>query len=255
MPELHVIRHVIRSRPPAPGEEQDSTQDMLIVVHKNPEDLDDPTEFGHHVPISGLAYRKEMYGLSDYASVIDLELRDLERYYARTAEEDYGTHPLAGITEHYFNAPPVRMRSFGPDYVMDRVEARLTALPATTDGVVKMCLDTVYSGLEDVKGCLASADQKSFPCKGMTGLSKDTVGKRDETTTSITEQTQRMELIPSGPLDDVRQMLTDRESELEGIRDGFVNHALMESKVPEIMRKRVVAAAVRRGILEENAWM
>jgi hypothetical protein len=34
-----------------------------------------------------------------------------------------------------------------------------------------------------------------------------------------------------------------------------VSHALMTSNVPEIMRKRVVAAAVRRGILEENTWM
>jgi hypothetical protein len=89
----------------------------------------------------------------------------------------------------------------------------------------------------------------------MTGLSTDTVGARTDTMTRMEEQTQRLELVSSGPLDEVRQLLTDRESELETARDGFVSHALMTSNVPEIMRKRVVAAAVRRGILEENTWM
>lgn len=256
MAEIDVIRHVIRPHQPAKGEEYDPTQDMLIVVHRNPNDPDDPVEFGHHIRLSVVAYRKEMWGLGDYASTIDMELKDLERYYARESEnEDYGVHPLATITEHYFDAPPVRMKSFRPDYVLDRVESRLTALPGTTDGAVKMCLDTVLSGIDDVKGCLASDQQQIFPCKGMTGLSTDTVGARTDTMTRMEEQTQRLELVSSGPLDEVRQLLTDREGELETARDGFVSHALMTSNVPEIMRKRVVAAAVSRGILEENTWM
>lgn len=255
MAEINVIRHVIRPHEPFRDEEYDPAQDMLIVVHKNPNDPDDPVEFGHHLRLGGLAYRKEMWGTPDYASTIDLELRDLERYYDRpTPETDYGTHPLAGITEHYFDAPPARMRSFSPDYVLDRVESRMTALPGTTDGAVAMCLDTVFSGIEDVKGCLASDQKQTFPCKGMTNLSSDTVAKRGESSARMEEQTQRITLISSGPLDDVRQMLTDRESELEAARNGFVDQALLQSHVPEIMRKRVVAAAVRRGILEENTW-
>jgi hypothetical protein len=71
----------------------------------------------------------------------------------------------------------------------------------------------------------------------------------------MSKQTKRMSLVSSGPLDEVRQLLTDREAELEAVRDGYVNMALMQSHVPEIMRKRVVAAAVRRGLLEENTWM
>lgn len=256
MAEIDVIRHVIRPHQPAKGEERDPSQDMLIVVHRNPNDPDDPTEFGHHVRMSVLAYRKEMWGTPDYASTIDMELRDLERYYAREApDEDYGVHPLAGITEHYFEAPPVRMASFNPNYVFDRIESALTALPATTDGAVAMCLDTVLSGVDDVKGCLSSADRKTFPCKGMTNLSADTAVRRDETTTRMEGQTQRMTLVSSAPLDTVRQLLTDREPELDRARDGFVNYALLEGNVPEIMRKRVVTAAVRRGLMEENTWM
>lgn len=256
MAEINVIRHVIRPHQPARGEDYDPTQDMLIVVHKNPNDPDDPTEWGHHIRLAVLAYRKEMWGTPDYASTIDMELKDLERYYAREGpDEDYGVHPLAGITEHYFDAPPVRMNSFNPNYVFDRIESALTALPATTDGAMAMCLDTVLSGVEDVKGCLASGDQQTFPCKGMTGLSTDTVGQRSETTARMEDQTQRLALVPSAPLDEVRQMLTDREQHLETARETFVNYALLEGNVPEIMRKRVVTAAVRRGLMEENAWM
>ena len=194
MAEIDVIRHVIRPHQPAKGEEYDPTQDMLIVVHRNPNDPDDPTEWGHHIRMSVIAYRKEMWGTPDYASTIDMELKDLERYYARESpDEDYGVHPLAGITEHYFDAPPAKMRSFNPNYVFDRVESALTALPGTTDGAMALCMDTVLSGVEDVKGCLASAEHRSFPCKGMTGLSADTVVQRDETSTRMEEQTQRLE--------------------------------------------------------------
>lgn len=256
MAEIDVIRHVIRTHEPASGEEYDPSQDMLIVVHRNPLDPDDPTEFGHHIRLSGLAYRKEMWGASDYAETIDTELRDLERHYDRDPQgEDYGVHPLATITEHYFEAPPTRMKSFAPDYVMDRVASRMTALPGTTDGAVRMCLDVVGSGIDDVKMCLASSERHTFRCRGMTNLSSDTVVTREDSSARMGEQTQRMKLVSSGPLDAVRQLLTDREQELEVTRDGFVNHALMEAQVPEIMRKRVISAAVRRGVLEEGVWM
>lgn len=256
MPAIDVIRHVIRPHEPAGDEEYDPSHDMLIVVHKNPNDPDDPTEFGHHIRLQGLSYRKEMWGLADYASTIDMELRDLERYYARTSDtEDYGVHPLATITQHYFEGPRTHMRSFGPDYVFDRIESRLTARPSTTDGVVQMCMDVVLSGVDDVKGCLASSDKQAFPCKGMTALSVDTVKNRGETMRRMREQTQRLDLVSSGPLDAVRQLLTDRESELETARDNFVNYTLLEASVPEIMRKRVVATAVKRGLLKESTWM
>lgn len=255
MAELNVTRHVIRPHKPAGGEEYDPNQDMLIVVHKNPNDPDDPTEWGHHIRMSVLAYRKEIWGAPDYASAIDLELKDLERYYDRVPDMDYGVHPLAIVTEHYFETPRVRMSAFNPGYVLDRVQSALTALPGTTDGAVRMCLDTVLSGVDDVKGCLASDSQRTFPCKGMTGLSTDTVDARSDMASRMDEQTQRMELVSSAPLDAVRQMLTDRESELEVARDGFVSHALLEGNVPEIMRKRVVRTAVQRGILEESTWM
>lgn len=256
MPELHVTRHVLRPHQPAPGEDYDPNQDMLIVVHKNPGDPDDESEYGHHIRIDSLAYRKEMWGVPDYASTIDLELKDLERWYAReTPEADYGPHPLAEITGHYFEGPRRRMLSFAPGYVMDRVVAAATAVPSTTDGAVRMCLDTVMSGLDDVRGCLAAGDRQTFPCKGMTGLSTDTVEKRSGTMARMDEQTQRIDLVSSAPLDGVRQMLTDRGPDIERAREAFVNHVLLEGNVPEVMRKRVVATAVRRGILEENAWM
>jgi hypothetical protein len=256
MTAIDVIRHVIRPHQPVGDEEYDPSHDMLIVVHKNPNDPDDPTEWGHHIRLQGLSYRKEMWGLPDYASTIDMELRDLERYYARTPDEDYGVHPLATITGHYFEGPKERMKSFTPDYVFDRVQGKAGALPDTADGVARMCLDVVLSGVDDVKGCLASSQRKAFPCKGMTGLSSDTVKKRAETMSRMEEQTQRIDLVSSGPLDAVRQLLTDRESELEVARDTFVNHALVEASVPEIMRKRVVNAAVKRGLLEERmTWM
>lgn len=255
MSEIDVIRHVVRPHQPVKGEEYDPGSDMLIVVHKNPNDPDDPTEFGHHIRLQGLAYRKEMWGLGDYASTIDMELKDLERHYVREVQESYGVHPLATITEHYFEGPRARMKAFAPNYVFDRIEARLTALPTSTDGAVQMCLDTVMSGLDDVKGCLATGEELTFPCRGMSNLSVDSVAKRGHTMTRMEEQTQRISLVSSGPLDDVRQLLTDRESELEAVRDGFVSYALVEASVPEIMRKRVVNAAVKRGILEENTWM
>lgn len=255
MSEIDVVRHVLRAHQPRKEEDYDPGSDMLIVVHRNPNDPDDPTEFGHHIRLQGLAYRKEMWGLPDFASTVDMELKDLERYYARTGEEDYGTHPLAAITEHYFDAPPVRMKSFAPSYVFDRVEARLTALPVSTDGKVRMMLDTVLDGITDVKGCLAATGKMEFPCRGMTGLSVDSAQKRGDTMQRMEEQTQRMSLVSSGPLDAVRQLLTDRESELDGVRERFVDYTLVESNVPEIMRKRVVATAIKRGILEENTWM
>jgi hypothetical protein len=256
MAEIDVIRHVVHRHQPAPGEEYDPASDRLVVVHRNPLDPDDPTEFGHTIPLQGVAFRKEMWGFPDYASTIDLELRDLERYYARlTPDEDYGVHPLAAMTDHYFTSPKSRMRSFAPAYVFEKIRAEVTALPTDTDGAVRMCLDTVMLGLDDVRGCLASTDRQTFPCKGMTGLSTDTIGRRSEVMTRMEEQTQRIELKSSGPLDDVRQYLTDRESELNASAQRFVDHALVETQVPEIMRKRVISAAVKLDILEEGAWM
>jgi len=256
MTAIDVIRHVVRPHQPVDGEEYDPSHDMLIVVHKNPNDPDDPTEWGHHIRLQGLSYRKEMWGLPDYASTIDMELRDLERYYDRDEETDYGVHPLATITGHYFEGPRSRMKSFAPDYVFDRVQSAMGARPGTTDGTVRMCMDVVLSGIDDVKGCLASSEHQTFPCKGMTGLSGDTVKKRKQTMDRMEEQTQRIELVSSGPLDTVRQLLTDRESELETARDNFVNYTLIETSVPEIMRKRVVETAVKRGLLEEKmTWM
>lgn len=255
MPEIDVVRHVVRSHQPRKEEDYDPGSDMLIVVHRNPNDPDDPTEFGHHIRLHGLAYRKEMWGLSDFASTVDMELKDLERYYARADEEDYGIHPLATITEHYFEAPPARMKSFAPDYIFERAQARVTTPPSSTEGKVKMVLDAVLDGIEDVKSCLAATEKKAFPCRGMTSLSVDSAAKRGDTMGRMEEQTQRMTLVSSGPLDAVRQILTDRESELDMVRNRFVEHTLLESNVPEIMRKRVVGAAVKRGILEENTWM
>jgi len=250
MPDLHVIRHVVRPHETYKSEEYDPGCDMLIVVHKNPHDPDDPTEFGHHIRLEGLAYRKEMWGTPDYASTLDMELKDLERFYFRRDDVDYGPHPLADITEHYFEAPPQRMESFGPDYVMDRVSQG--AIPLTTDGAMRMCIDTVLSGIDDVKTCLASEKKKTFPCRGMTGLSTDSVAKRSDVGNRMEEQTQEINLVSSKPLDDIRQLLTDRENELEPVRERFVDHALLESQVPEIMRRRVMTTAVRRGILPES---
>jgi hypothetical protein len=250
MPEFHVVRYVLRPHEPRPQEEYDPASDMLIVVHKNPNNLDDPTEFGHHIRLQGIAYRKEMWGLPDYASTIDMELKDLERYYHPQEEIDYGPHPLAAITEHYFEAPPSRMKSFAPSYVMQRIMPAV--MPATTDGVMRMCIDTVLSGVEDVKGCLSSSEKQTFPCKGMTGLSSDTVKTRSETSDRMQEQTQQIELVSSKPLDDIRQLLTDRESELEGVRQGFVEQALMQAQVPEIMRRRVVNHVVQNGLLPDK---
>lgn len=251
MLDLHVIRHVIQPHKPLKTESADPGADLLIVVHKNPNDPDDPTEWGHHIPLQGIAYRKEMWGLPDYASTIDMELRDLERYYARDPTLDYDVHPLAEITEHYFEIPPERMQSFAPGYVMDQMQS---ALPASTDGAVRMCLDTVSKGLEDVRQCLGTQEKKLFPCKGMTALSSDSVDTRSSVMSQMEEQTQRVNLIPSAALDEVRQFLTDRESELDQVRSRFVDYALNESNVPEIMRKRVVKTAVRRGLLEEGVW-
>lgn len=256
MPELHVIRHIIRPHQPAPGEDYDPSLDMLIVVHRNPGDPDDEGEYGHHVKMNALSYRKEMWGTPDYASTIDQELKDLERWYDRDESSiDYGPHPLAEITGHYFEGPKGRMASFAPGYLMDRLTAGMTALPGTTDGVVRMCVDTVLTGIVDVKGSLASADQQTFPCKGMTGLSTDSISKRSGTMRRMGEQTQRLALVSSEPLDEVRQLLTDRENTLEMAREAFVDHTLLEGNVPEIMRKRVIRTAVRRGILEEGtSW-
>lgn len=250
MPDFHVIRHVLKPHQPTPGEEYDPNQDMLIVMHRNPNDPDDPTEFGHHIRLYGLSYRKEMWGTADYASTIDMELKDLERYYHRRDDIDYGPHPLADITEHYFNEPPARMQSFAPEYVMQKVMGARP--PASTDAVMRMCIDTVLTGLEDVKTCLSSDKKHVFPCKGMTGLSAATIQTRSSVMDKMSEQTQQIRLVPSKPLDELRQLLTDRESELETARNAFVDHALMAAQVPEIMRKRVVETAARQGLLPER---
>lgn len=250
MPEFHVLRHVLRPHQPVGGEEYDPGSDMLIVVHKNPHDPDDPTEFGHHIRLHGLAYRKEMWGLPDMASTIDMELRDLERYYHPQDGVEYGPHPLADITEHYFNVPPEKMKSFAPEYVMQRIMPAVA--PGTPDGVMKMCVDIALAGIEDVKTCLGSAKKHAFPCKGMTGLSAATVDRRADVMNRMEEQTQQIELVSSRALDDVRQLLTDRESELDQVRENFVNHALVTAKVPEIMRQRAVKSAARQGLLPER---
>lgn len=250
MPEFHVLRYVIRPHTPYGSEEYDPGSDRLIVVHKNPNDPDDPTEFGHHLPLQALANRKEMWGLPDYASTIDMELRDLERYYHRQDEVDYGPHPVADMTTHYFEAPPERMKSFAPAYVMERISQGV--MPGTTDGVMRMCIDVTLSGVDDVKTCLASPEKISFPCRGMTGLSSDSVTTRSAVMGRMEEQTQQIKLVPCKPLDALRQLVTDRESELEAVRDNFVNHVLMETQVPEIMRQRTVGLAARQGLLPER---
>jgi hypothetical protein len=223
---------------------------MLIVVHRNPNNPDDPTEFGHHLRLQALAHRKEMWGLPDYASTIDMELKDLERYYHRQSQVNYGPHPLANMTSHYFEAPSVRMRSFAPGYVMQRVSQGV--MPATTDGVMRMCIDATLSGVDDVKACLASPEKMKFPCKGMTGLSTDSATTRSDVMSRMKEQTQQIKLAPSKPLDAIRQLLTDRESDLEGVRNRFVDHVLMETQVPEIMRQRTMETAAREGLLPER---
>jgi hypothetical protein len=255
MPEINVIRHVIRPHEPARGEEYDPGGDMLIVVHKNPHDPDDPVEFGHHVRLQGLAYRKEMWGLSEYSDVIEMELRDLERYYDRGDDVEYGVHPLADITEHYFEAPAQQMKMFNPNYVMDRIGQ--SAMPASTDGAVRFCVDTVLSGLGDVSLSLGGAEKQAFPCKGMTGLSTRSVDTRSESMEGMAAQTRRLGVPSNDALDTVKQLLTDRAQELDVVREGFVGHALIQASVPEIMRQRVLTAAVKRGLLQEEvrAWM
>lgn len=247
MPDLHVIRHELRPHAFVNGEEYDPGSDKLTIVHKNPLDPDDPTEFGHTIRLQGLANRKEMWGLAEYADVIDMELKDLERYYFRREGVDYGPHPLAHITEHYFNGPPQRMRSFAPDYVMERVMQ--SAMPATKDGVMRMCIDVAISGIEDVKACLRNEKKKTFPCRGMSSLSSDSVTARSNTMDRMGEQTEQVNLVSSSGLDEVRQLLTDRASDMDATREKFVNTVLVESEVPEIMRRRVVASAAKRGML------
>jgi hypothetical protein len=115
-----------------------------------------------------------------------------------------------------------------------------------------MCIDIALSGIDDVKNCLASSQKHSFPCKGMTGLSSDSVGVRSDVIRKMEEQTQQIELVSSKPLDDIKQLLTDRESELEAVRQAGVDHALMTAQVPEIMRKRAVNHAVSNGLISER---
>lgn len=251
MPELNVLRHVVRPHLPSRGEEYDPGGDMLIVVHSNPDDPDDPTEFGHHIRLHGLAYRKEMWGLGDMASTLDQELADLERYYARRDDLDYGVHPLADMTHHYFETPPVQMASFAPEYVLQKVAGAV--LPVTTDAVMNLCLGTVTTGLDDVRSCLGSSAPQTFPCKGMTGLSTKSVDQRERMMDRMAEQTQQLDVIPCEPLDAIRQALTDRESELDAVRAQFVDRTLLDTNVPEIMRRRVILHAVRKGLMGERA--
>lgn len=246
MPEIEVIRHVIRPHQHRKSEEYDPSQDMLIVVHKNPNDPDDPTEFGHHMRLEGLSYRKEMLGLAEYADVIDQEIRDLERFYFWDAQKHVGDHPLAGITEHYFDGPPDRMKSFAPDYILDRTD-QLSALGRmTTDGAMQMAAEVVISGLEDVRACLASKEGMKHPCRGMEGLSSDSAEKRGTAVSRITEESSAVTLKSTKGLDDLKQLLTDRGPELEPSRKRFVDHALIESNVPALMMTRVKHAVERR---------
>lgn len=247
MPDIHVIRHELRPHVFVNGEEYDPGSDKLTIVHRNPLDPDDPTEFGHTIRLQGLANRKEMWGLSEYSDVIDMELKDLERYYFRQDAVDYGVHPLAHITEHYFNAPAERMRSFAPEYVVDRVAQ--SVMPATRDGVMRMCIDVAISGIGDVKSCLRNDKKRAFPCRGMSELSSDSVAARSNTMDRMGEQTSQVKLVSSSGLDAVRQLLTDRASDMDATREKFVDGALMDAMVPEIMRRRVVAFATKSGML------
>jgi hypothetical protein len=235
MAKIDIIRHEIRTAEVVGDEAYDPGRDMLIVFHRNPNDPDDPTEFGHHIQLHGLAIRKEMWGLAEYSDVIDTELRDLERYYDRSEAVEYGVHPLANMTDHYFTAPRKRMKSFSPAYVVNRMGS---AMPVTRQGADDFCVAVALSGIEDVKDCLASASRKSFPCHGMTGLSTDTVARRSVLSDKMGEQTQQLTLVPGAPIDAVRQLLTDRAAEIEDVRSRFVDHVLLEASVPELMRVR-----------------
>ena len=64
----------------------------------------------------------------------------------RTHEVDYGPHPLADMTAHYFEAPPERMQSFAPRYAIERISQGV--MPFTTDGVMRMCIDATLSGVD-----------------------------------------------------------------------------------------------------------
>lgn len=246
MPEIEVIRHVVRPHQHRKSEEYDPSQDMLIVVHRNPNDPDDPTEFGHHMRMEGLSYRKEMLGLAEYADVIDQEIRDLERFYFWDAQKHSGDHPLADITEHYYEGPPDRMKSFAPDYLLDQVDQLSAVGRMTTDSAMRMAADVVLTGLDDVRGCLAAKEGMEFACRGMTSLSADSAAKRRTAVTRITEQSSSVTLKSTKGLDDLKQLLTDRGPELEPSRERFVNHALIESNVPALMMTRVKQAVERR---------
>lgn len=235
MIELHVVGYRVHQVDPHPGEERDPAGDMLVVLCKNPLDPDDPSEYGFHIQFAGLANRKEMYGLTEYAEVIERELRDAERLYCPRLDVDYGPHPLAAITEHYFEGPPQRMRSFAPGYVVNRLTS---TLPFSTDGLHRLAVDTALSGLEDVKESLRAPERQTYPCQGMTNLCADSVDKRGETLRRIEEQTQEVKVVTSRALDEVCQFVTDQARRLDEIREGFVNRALMEGNVPEIMRRR-----------------
>ncbi len=250
MAEIKVLRHILRPHKPYKDEAYDPGGDMLIVVHGNPNDPDDPTEFGHHMRLQGLAYRKEMWGLAEYSDVIDMELRDLERFYDRGDDIEYGMHPLAEITEHYFQAPAEQMRTFNPDYVMESL-AR-TAAPVASENSGEFCIATVLSGLDDVRGCLGSMEKKTFPCKGMTGLSTRSLDARSKAINGMGEQTQRLTLVPGEAIDGLRQVLTDRAGDLDAVREAFVGHVLLEAGVPEIMRRRVLTTAAKRGLVSRE---
>lgn len=243
MPEIEVIRHVVRPHRPMGSEKRNPAGDMLIVVHRNPEDPNDPTEFGHHIRLEGLAYRKEMWGLGEYAQVIDQELKDLERFYFWNEQIHTGDHPLAEITEHYYTAPRRRMQNFAPGYLLDAAQKRRSGLAAVTpEARHNEAREVALDGLADIKRCLASTSGRAFPCKGMTGLSLDSATKRSKTLDEMGTQTERTGLKPGKGLDGVRQFLTDRTPDLEVARGSFVDHALMEASIPDQLLKKIESA-------------
>lgn len=238
MAEIDVLRHEVRVAGLVGDEVYDPGTDMLIIFHKNPNDPDDPAQFAHHIPLHGIAFRKEMLGLDEYSDVLDLELKDLERYYDRGTDVEYGVHPLADMADQYFTGPRKRMHSFDPSYILNRSNS-VMPVSLTEQGANDLSASVALSGIDDVKGCLASTSRKTFPCRGMTGLSTDTVARRSILTNKMGEQTQRITLVPGKGIDAVRQLLTDRASEIDKVRSGFVDHVLLTASVPELMRSKV----------------
>lgn len=242
------------------GETPDPNSNMLVVMHKNPLDPNDETEFGFHIPVLGIATRAESLGWDNYGDVvrtaIQLAVAELrgEDQVPSASISAAGTQspyhsPFARSTAEYFAGAAMAAESMKlPEAPVGAVRRMRTV--GTVDPQLFVGLDAIASALraEPGSGALARSSQAVGVLSEVASRSATV---RSDARIVVEERTAGVILVN----DDVHLALDDwiqtNVSQVNDARSRWMNHVMQASGARGILTTRIEQAAMKAFKAEE----